>query len=287
MSYNLKQIDPEERTGLYADPREEVPGTGSRRILTAAVTLLVMGLFAGGLWFAYVEGLHHAASPGSGDDIPLIRADAQPIKVRPANPGGMAIPDRNMLFYSESRPTVEHLLPSPEQPMARPAAPPAEPAASPSVALAASPPAAATTAALPTEPASVAAAIATPASSAGSSPREQPEKQVERPTAPEQANLHHASREAARAGVSPGSAGLVRLQLGSVRSEGVARQEWERIRRDNADLLGKLSAVAVRADLGEKGVYYRIQTAPVGDIARADEICGKLRQRHLGCIIVR
>ncbi|HTV46095.1 MAG TPA: SPOR domain-containing protein [Stellaceae bacterium] len=273
MSYNLNQIDPEERIGRYAEPRDEAPQAAPRRILTAGMALLVMGLFAGALWFAYVAGLHHAAGSGGGDDIPLIRADSQPIKVKPANPGGMAIPDRNMLFYNETQPTVEHLLPPPEQPMARPAASPLAPAAAASVTLAASPPAAA-----------IAAAGAEPGLRA---PSARPERPAERPAAAAPAKLRHGLHETARAETAPTGAGGIRLQLGSVRSEGIARQEWDRIRRDNADLLGGLSGFAIRADLGGKGVYYRIQTGPVGDVARADQLCSKLRQRHLGCIIVR
>lgn len=72
-----------------------------------------------------------------------------------------------------------------------------------------------------------------------------------------------------------------------MRSEELARREWDRIKRGNPDLLGNLSAVAIRADLGDKGVYYRIETAPVGDAAMAERICSELRQRHLGCIIAR
>ena len=79
----------------------------------------------------------------------------------------------------------------------------------------------------------------------------------------------------------------MRLQLGSVRSEGDAREEWARIKRGNPDLLGQLTAMAVRADLGDKGVYYRILAGPVGDPATAEKLCGELRQRHLPCIIAR
>jgi hypothetical protein len=85
----------------------------------------------------------------------------------------------------------------------------------------------------------------------------------------------------------PAAAGVTRLQLGSVRSEDAARQEWERIRRKNADLLGSLSATPIRADLGDKGIYYRIQTGPVSDPAAAERICSELRQRSIGCIIAR
>jgi hypothetical protein len=75
-----------------------------------------------------------------------------------------------------------------------------------------------------------------------------------------------------------------RIQLGSVRSEEAARQEWERIKRANTDLLANASATPTRADLGEKGVYYRIQTGPLAD---ADRICSELKRRNVGCIIAR
>jgi hypothetical protein len=69
-----------------------------------------------------------------------------------------------------------------------------------------------------------------------------------------------------------------------VRSEEAARQEWDRIRRANPDLLGSASANFVRADLGEKGVFYRLQTAPIAD---AERVCGELKRRNIGCIIAR
>ena len=77
------------------------------------------------------------------------------------------------------------------------------------------------------------------------------------------------------------------MQLGAVRTESEARGEWERLKRKNTDLLGTLSAVAVRADLGEKGIYYRIQAGPISNTSTADRICSELRQRRLACMIVR
>jgi len=74
------------------------------------------------------------------------------------------------------------------------------------------------------------------------------------------------------------------MQLGSVRSEEAAQREWDRIKRANSDLLGSVSATPIRADVGEKGVFYRIQTGPITD---ADRICGELKRRNIGCIIAR
>lgn len=266
MSYHLGQIDPEERTGLYADPRDEEADPPPRRVLRIVGTLLIMALFAGGLWFAYVEGARHMAGTGGSGDIPLIHADTRPMKVKPAEPGGMAIPDRDMLIYGQNRPIVEHLLPPPEQPMALPAPPAPKPVVSASA------------------DASPTPVSSTGAPGSGTAPAStRPEQSAGLPPA----NPHPMPSKPAEAASQPGKAGGVRLQLGSVRSEGDAREEWARIKRSNPDLLGGLTAVAIRADLGDKGVYYRILAGPVGDPATAERLCGELRQRHLACVIVR
>jgi hypothetical protein len=174
--------------------------------------------------------------------------------VRPEKPGGMEVPDRDKLIYTQKRAGVEHLLPPPEKPMPRPTAPSAAgPSASPQPA-----------------PAPVGAGTANSATQA------QPQQPAGKPPA-----------KAEVAAAKPATAqktGGTRLQLASVRSEGDARQEWDRLKRANADLLGSLSATPVRADLGEKGVYYRLQTAPIAD---AERVCGELKRRNIGCIIAR
>ena len=294
MAYNLGQVDPEEGTELYADRRDE--DTRPRRLLRIAVALAVMGVFAGGLWFAYKAGMHHSGGAADSADIPLIRADTRPIKVKPDNPGGMQIPDRDMLIYGQQRPQIEHLLPPPEAPMARPAPPPppapapAPPQTQAASAVATTPPAAPSPAPSVVPAAPVVAAARPPVAPAPV------------PAAPIRPALSPAAAAAARelgiapAEISPRSSALrtasarsggVRLQLGAVRSESEARGTWDRLKHNNADLLGKLSSAPIRADLGDRGVYYRIQTAPVADPSTADRICGELRQRHLACVIIR
>ena len=262
MSYNLGPIAPNQRAELFVTPSDEEPTPQSHRVLSAVLALLVMALFAGGLWFAYLQGTRHTGGGATTGDVPLIRADERPTKVKPERPGGMEIPDRDNLIYSPSRAGVEHLLPPPEKPLPRPAAPPTQTAAggplqSPAVATPNPAPPAAVN-----QPQQVAAA---PSGAApGTSAPPQPP-----------------------AGQAPAKAGGTRLQLASVRSEEAARQEWERIKRKNPDILGSLSAAPIRADLGDKGIYYRIQTAPVADPAAAERLCNQLKQRNIGCIIAR
>jgi hypothetical protein len=267
MTYHLGPVDSDRRAELYGDTREEEPQPRPRRLLATALALLVMGLFGGGLWFAYVQGTRHAGGDAASASVPLIRADERPTKVKPERPGGMEIPDRDKLIYNPTRPAVEHLLPPPEKPLPRPAPPP-----SPSPQREQPPASASGTPASPPAPPPAAipqAAIPPAQQSAAAPPGKPPPPQAAPPK------------------TAATGAGGARLQLGSVRSEDAARQEWERIKRKNADLLGSLSATPIRADLGDKGIYYRIQAGPVSDQAAAERICSELKQRSVGCIVAR
>jgi hypothetical protein len=257
MSYQLGSADSDGRADLYADPREDEVRPRFRGLVATLVALVVIGVFAGGLWFAYQQGLKRVGVTTGAADVPLIRADERPTKVRPEKPGGMEVPDRDKLIYTQKRAAVEHLLPPPEKPMPRPTAPSA---AGPS--------------ALPQPPAAPAGAGA-----ANPAPQAQSQQLAGKPPV----KAEPAATAAARSATTQKTGGT-RIQLASVRSEEAARQEWDRIRRANPDLLGSASATFARADLGDKGVYYRLQTAPIGD---AEQICGKLKRRNIGCIIAR
>jgi cell division septation protein DedD len=78
-----------------------------------------------------------------------------------------------------------------------------------------------------------------------------------------------------------------RIQLASVRDTSGAEAEWKRLSSKNKDLLGSLQMYLKRADLGEKGVFYRLQAGPLPDAAAAETLCGNLKQRNVGCLIVR
>jgi hypothetical protein len=263
MSYPLGSVGPDQRAEYFAEPEEQAAQPRFRWPVVTGIIVLALGVFAGGLWLAYLQGLRHVNTATGSGEVPLIREDARPTKVKPEKPGGMEVPDRDKLIYTQKRATVEHLLPPPEKPMARPEAPP--PAALPEAQQtpsAASPPAA-----------------ITPPGAPAAQPQQAMLKPLERASpAPNQLAKPVAAQPPAV------KAGGRRIQLGSVRSEEAARQEWDRIRRSNSDLLGNLSATPVRADLGDKGIFFRIQAGPVSD---ADRICRELRQRNIRCIIAQ
>src|SRR6266704_2662994 len=115
--------DHDEGIGLVGEDRADEFARPDRRLPATLLTVVAMALFAGGLWFAYVQGTRHPAVIAPGEAVPLIRADDRPTKVKPDQPGGMTIPDQNVSLYNEKPggAPVEKLLPAAEQPMPRPA----------------------------------------------------------------------------------------------------------------------------------------------------------------------
>jgi len=229
-----------------------------RRGLALLLILCVMAVCAGGLWIGYKISAHPFAS----GNVPLIQADNRPTKVRPDDPGGMDIPNRGLVLNQKGGGDTEQLLPPPETPLPRPA--PSDAGAQ-----------AAVTASLPP----IAAAPAAPAQPTPAAPAPSPQSAQAAPAAqPPQIAT-------APAAVAAGTG--YRLQIASVRTPEAAQQEWQRLQRQNNDLLGGLAYAAERADLGDRGVFYRIQAGPIADGASAEQICAALRQRNVGCMLVK
>jgi len=262
--------DPDDGIGLVGEDRADEFARPDRRLPMMLLTGVAMALFAGGLWFTYVQGTRHPAVIAPGDAVPLIRADDRPTKVKPDQPGGMTIPDQNVSLYNEKPggAPVEKLLPAAEQPMPRPA-PGAKEAGllEPPSASAQQAARSANTSPAATQPAAKATAKAAPKPAAAPLPKQ--------------------ALAAPVASTPTGKTSPVQIQLGSLRSPEAARDDWSRLKREYPDLLGKLTAVAVRTDLGDKGIYYRVLAGSFGDAAAAEKLCGELKRRNLGCVLAR
>jgi SPOR domain len=245
MAY-FEPLDPAQRGAM---PYRRIKRRAHRG-LAVVLALGVMGLSAGGLWVGYRLSTGRAPSGG----IPLIHADTDPIKVKPDDPGGMEIPNRDrFVFNPKGGMPVERLLPPPETPLPRPVPtanntvppPSAEPVAAPAPSAPVAAPAPAPVVPAPPQTAAV------PAPSAGADVRG------------------------------------YRLQLGAVKAPEMAKQAWDRIKRQNSDLVGALSVSVDRVDLGDRGIFYRIHAGPIADAAQAERLCAQLRQRGVGCILAK
>ena len=83
------------------------------------------------------------------------------------------------------------------------------------------------------------------------------------------------------------AAGRYFVQLASVKSDGGAREEWARMQRAHPDLLGDLELSVQSADLGERGIFFRIRTGPFPNRATARDMCWQIKAAKLDCLVVR
>jgi hypothetical protein len=250
-------------------PLAVIGGRWGRRIITGLIAFAALGGFAAVVIYSYDKG----REAGTGSVAPVIQAQEGPTKIKPETPGGMAVPNQDKQVYSridpsQAPPKVERLLPPAEAPVARPAAP-AEPAPPP-----------------PAEPASGPA----PAPAAPEPPPVQAAKKAEPPPEPDKGPPPAKPAPAAEPPVTappPPGAKVYKVQLASFRAEADAKRAWTRVAAQHKDLFGNLSPTYARAEIKNKGTYYRLQAGPLADAAAARALCEKAKSRKLGCLIVR
>lgn len=92
------------------------------------------------------------------------------------------------------------------------------------------------------------------------------------------------------AGTAPAETGIsrarYRVQLGAFREEAVARRAWGELSAAAKPLLGGSDPAIRRADLGAKGVFYRLQAGTFAQIADAKSACEALERRKIACFVV-
>jgi hypothetical protein len=106
-------------------------------------------------------------------------------------------------------------------------------------------------------------------------------------------NLLEAAKQAAprqAAPVSTGSTGAgsgYLVQLSSQRSEEQALAAFNGLKKRYPSLLGNRDANIQRADLGDRGIYYRVRVGPMTDQAGATQFCEQLRSSGGSCFVTR
>lgn len=244
----------------HADGGSEAEGgpKRGRRLKIAAVMVVLAGLavLSGFLYERFTR------TPGGDNEIPLIRAEDTPTKMRPEEPGGMAIPNQDKVIYEalgeggDSVERVERLLPPPDEPLPPP---------------------------MPSAPAETAVAVPEPVPPAPPAP--EPEIVV---VSPPPAPAAPAPQPAAPQPKATPVAGGYVVQLASFRSADAARTGWKRLLKSHRDLLGSFKPNVQRADLGaDKGIYYRLRTGALTSRAAARSLCKKLKSRNQDCLVVK
>ncbi len=290
-------------TGMDArDERQQLSKTLNARLGLVTLRKWLFGGFIGLMACTGVAGITWYAVTASGEiDVagpaPLIKAEIAPVKVRPKTPGGMDVPNRDKQVYSRISGTEVpdkpvRLQPPPETPVARPTPPAAvkaadalsmatatpEPSpAKPEQLLPPPPQPIAKTPSPPSEP-TPAPKTAT-AEPAASSPNEKSsEKSGEK--------LDIAAVAKRVAAVTP-AAGGYRIQFLASKSQARTKLARTRMLKTHGKLLTGLAFTVDRADLGKRGVFYRLRAGPLANRAQAEKLCARFKARKVECVIVK
>ena len=295
----VRQSEGRDEGGTLTDPvfDDEYYGRdqagGKARAIGLVVGVVVGAIIAGtAAWFVF--------GPGGGAErgqTPLIVAAPEPFKVRPDDPGGLQVDNQDKLVYGRigagaPAPGVENILPPPETPKV-PAPPPVAPAvqeAVPSVVSETLEKAEAVAeqvlesaeetvaAAVPSTPVAT-PSVNTPSVPAPSLPAVSEPKAPSQPTPP-------AAQEQTLESMVAALSGDYLIQIAALRSQEAAEGEWDRVSRRHSSILGSYRSLIVKADLGERGIFYRLRAGPLASRNDAEQLCSTLAAENVGCLVV-
>lgn len=77
------------------------------------------------------------------------------------------------------------------------------------------------------------------------------------------------------------------VQVAAQRSESEAQAAWRMTQNKYPGILRSYTANIRRADLGDRGIYYRAQVGPFGSKDQANELCQSLRAQGGDCMVQR
>lgn len=275
MTHN-DQNPQDENIGSFYMARRPPPAP-ERVLPKGGLSIVALLAFIGIVWYAYptAEEVQDAA------DVPIVMADKAAYKFTPDDPGGMKVPHQDSTVFDpldkKDASRVEKLLPGTEEPVDKDAVLKAE-----------------TPAPVKTDTREAEKLVSTrtaetkPAAPAAEKPKA--EQKVETKPAPvkEAAPVKEETKPAAtQTAAATSAAGNVYVQLGSYRSADGAATDWKKLKQKHPELLKGLDMRTQRVDLGEKGVFNRLQAGRVTE-ARAKEICEALKASNSSsCIVVR
>lgn len=256
----------------FEDEEEEDRGLSGLVVLLMGVVML--GAFASIVWIAYQQGIKNGAADR---DIPTIVADPDPVKIEnqvadAGKPADRPVYDQ---FGGAADDEVEVLAQEPEEPVVRDSEDPIAAIASENAA----PDDEVVDDAVADRIAKLAAADAAreEAPPAGLKPVVTPTPAKAEPAPPP-------AETPAPSGVDAAS-GSHLVQVGAFRSEDEASGTWNRMTTKFGDYLGGKASDIERADLGAKGVYYRLRVGPFASADAAKTYCEGLKSRGQDCLV--
>jgi len=253
------------------DVREDETARGPLILALAIGVLLVFGAV---VWNTYRQGIRD-----NGAGIPSVIADKQPYKRAPEDREGVAVPDTDKRFYDQmddsDRPVLEEsqtaylqtreadLLQGGPPIELRPGREGVEPDDEQVRALA-------DLESMPED-------------------EEEPLRSVPAnpvPSAPEPTLQSRPEAVAAAPEFTFSNSGSFLVQLAAFRSQDAAESAWSDLNRKKPELFGSATKHIQRADLGAKGVFYRLRVGSFADRSDASEFCDAVKAAGDNCIVV-
>jgi len=74
------------------------------------------------------------------------------------------------------------------------------------------------------------------------------------------------------------------VQISSQKDEQVAWTVWKKLKAKHK-ILADQNAIVMKADLGDRGIVYRLRLAGFEDQGSARDLCGKLKSRGVSCYV--
>jgi hypothetical protein len=267
--------------------------------IAAVVGLAVVGT-------AGAFGYRAFMSPSSGPtNPPVIKADPTPPKTvpAPAAPATTASVDQGKPFQDRigAPPAPERVVPREEQPVSLPTGPAAprvtapQPSAQAVAPLISSPPP--TSASEPKKVKTVtirqdysgadsAAMASAPAAAPPAQTRAPATKQpVAAPIAIAPQSDSSRTKMASRTPPAQAAGGAYVVQVSAQKTEDEARASYQTLQQKYPSVLSGREANIRRADLGDKGVYFRAQIGPFATADQANSFCGDLKAAGGQCIV--
>ena len=266
------RLEPQARPVAYEPdsipppPRDSLLAKVNRRrgaILTVMVSIAAIASFGSVVWWAHNQDVR---AGGKGLEPLVVQAPATPTRVKPENAGGLVPPDQDKEVYNRIAPGA--VPTQPEKLLAGPVTPKLPAGGLP-------------VPAAPKEPETKTPTPVQPVSATPTPPPNAPTV-TQAPTAtPSDSGPSIASLIENMSG----SSGGWRIQIASVKSEDIAKSTWARLQAAHGDVLANLRMQPTKVDLGDKGVWYRVQAGPL-DEKQAHTVCGTLKTRKTDCVVV-
>lgn len=253
------------------------------KILLPLVILSVIGFIAYALYSDKV-----AITADKGGDIPLVKASADPVRVRPEDPGGMQVANRDKTIYDtisahndEELPKVVRIRPKAEEPVSREVITQND-----------------------IEVDDILGNMKESMPEESEAPKEEAavEKKPEEPKLiskqelvsaevvekkPEPVKVVSVPKGTIAEAVPKQEKKGYKIQLGSYRSQEDVNSTWKNVKKKHASLIGDMSYSTEKADLKDKGVFYRLQAGFFDNESKARELCQKLTEAGQGCFVVK